>query len=99
MPPYLFALSVFFLLGVSAIVVSAAFGFASPGIVSIMGLSLLASLFATTCAVVVAAAAVVAAYRLGLDPDDHGIPLVTSSLDLLGAVSLVVAMVILRISR
>ena len=27
----------------------------------------------------------VAAYRLGLDPDNHGIPIVTSSLDLLGA--------------
>ena len=95
---YLFAVSVFFLLGVSANVVSAAFGLTSPGVLSIMELSLLAGLFATTCAVVVAAVAAVMTYRLGLDPDNHGIPLVTSSLDLLGAVSLVVAIVILGIS-
>jgi mgtE-like transporter len=95
---YLFAISVFFLLGVSANLVSAAFGLTSPGVLSIMEISMLAGLFATTCAVVVAAVAAVMTYRLGLDPDNHGIPLVTSSLDLLGAVSLVVAIVILGIS-
>jgi mgtE-like transporter len=95
---YLFALSVFFLLGVSANLVSAAFGLASPGVLSVMELSMLAGLFATTCAVVVAAVAAVMTYRLGLDPDNHGIPLVTSSLDLLGAVSLVIAIVLLGIS-
>ncbi|MEY2437747.1 MAG: mgtE-like transporter [Acidimicrobiaceae bacterium] len=95
---YLFAISVFVLLGISANLVSAAFGLTSPGVLSVMQLSLLAGLFATTCAVVVAAVAAVMTYRLGLDPDNHGIPLVTSSLDLLGAVSLVIAIVLLGIS-
>jgi mgtE-like transporter len=95
---YLFALSVFFLLGVSANLVSAAFGLTSPGVLQVMEISMLAGLFATTCAVVVAAVAAVMTYRLGLDPDNHGIPLVTSSLDLLGAVSLVLAIVLLGIS-
>ena len=39
-----------------------------------------------------------ATYRLGLDPDNHGIPIVTSSLDLFGAVSLILAIVILGLS-
>ena len=39
--------------------------------------------------------AAVATYRFGLDPDNHGIPIVTSSLDLLGALSLILAIVIL----
>ncbi|MGI8662945.1 MAG: magnesium transporter [Acidimicrobiales bacterium] len=95
---YLFAISVFTLLGLSSNVVSAAFGLASPGVLSVMQLSLLAGLFATTCAVVVAALAAVMTFRLGLDPDNHGIPLVTSSLDLLGAVSLIIAIVVLGIA-
>jgi len=37
-------------------------------------------------------------HRLGLDPDNHGIPIVTSSLDFLGAVSLILAIVILGVS-
>ncbi len=40
----------------------------------------------------------VATYRFGLDPDNHGIPLVTSSLDLLGALSLILAIVILGLA-
>jgi mgtE-like transporter len=40
----------------------------------------------------------VAAYRLGLDPDNHGIPIVTSSLDLLGAVALILVIVALGLT-
>jgi mgtE-like transporter len=39
----------------------------------------------------------IAAYRLGLDPDNHGIPLVTSSMDLIGAVALIFAILILGV--
>ena len=34
----------------------------------------------------------------GLDPDNHGIPIVTSSLDLLGAVALILVIVGLGLS-
>jgi mgtE-like transporter len=37
-------------------------------------------------------------HRLGLDPDSHGIPIVTSSLDLLGALSLILAIVALGLT-
>ena len=49
----------------------------------------------TTAAVVVGFYAAVATHRFGLDPDNHGVPMVTSSLDLLGALSLILAIVIL----
>ena len=39
----------------------------------------------------------IAAYRLGLDPDNHGIPLVTSSMDLIGALSLIFAILLVGV--
>jgi mgtE-like transporter len=68
---------------------------ASPGNLDMMGVALLAGFMATTCSVVVGFYAAVATYRFGLDPDNHGVPMVTSSLDLLGALSLILAIVIL----
>ena len=42
---------------------------------------------------VVAYATTMAAFRLGLDPDTYGIPMVLSVLDLVGAFALILAMV------
>lgn len=95
---YAYAVPVFLLLGVSADIVSAVFDLASPGSLQMISVSLLAGAFATTAAVVVGYYGAVATYRLGLDPDNHGIPIVTSSLDFLGAVSLILAIVILGLS-
>jgi mgtE-like transporter len=93
-----YALPVFFLLGVSADVVAAVFDLHSPGALQMIGVSMLAGGFATTAAVIVGYYGAVATYRLGLDPDNHGIPIVTSSLDFLGAVSLILAIVLLGLS-
>jgi mgtE-like transporter len=95
---FVYAVPVFLLLGVSADIVSAVFDLASPGALKMIGVSLLAGVFATTAAVLVGYYGAVATYRLGLDPDNHGIPIVTSSLDFLGAVSLILAIVILGLS-
>ena len=95
---YVYAVPVFFLLGVSADVVSAVFDLGSPGALQMIGVSMLAGAFATTAAVAVGYYGAVATYRLGLDPDNHGIPIVTSSLDFLGAVSLILAIVILGLT-
>ena len=95
---FVYAVPVFFLLGVSADVVSAVFDLASPGSLQMIGVSMLAGAFATIAAVVVGYYGAVATYRLGLDPDNHGIPIVTSSLDFLGAVSLILAIVILGLT-
>jgi mgtE-like transporter len=92
---YLYAVPVFLLLGVSADIAAAAAGLRSPGSLQMIGVSMLAGLVSTTFAVLVGFYGAVAAYRLGLDPDNHGIPIVTSSLDLLGAFALILAIVAL----
>jgi mgtE-like transporter len=40
----------------------------------------------------------VASFRFGLDPDTYGVPVVTSSVDFLGAVALIVTIVALGIT-
>lgn len=95
---FLYAVPVFTLVGVSADVVAALFGLASPGVLEMIGASLLGGMIATSLAVVVAYYGAIAAYRTGLDPDNHGIPLITSSMDLVGSFSLVLALVILGIA-
>ena len=94
----MYAVPVFFLLGVSADIASAAAGLRSPGSLEMIAVSMLAGVVATTFAVLVGFYGAVAAHRLGLDPDNHGIPIVTSSLDLLGAVALILAIVALGLT-
>jgi mgtE-like transporter len=60
-----------------------------------LGVSLLAGFFATSASVLVGFYSAVATHRYGLDPDNHSIPLVTSSLDLFGTLSLILAIVLL----
>jgi mgtE-like transporter len=92
---YMYAIPVFVFLGTSSIIVAHVADKASPGALDMMGVALLAGFMATTASVVVGFYAAVATYRFGLDPDNHGVPMVTSSLDLLGALSLILAIVIL----
>lgn len=89
-----FALSVFTLVGFSAHFVARATGLHSPGLLRMIEVALVAGYLATLGAAVIAYAAAVATYRFGWDPDNHGIPIVTSSLDLIGMISLVGTVVI-----
>lgn len=95
---YVYAVPVFVFLGISANIASAIAGLAGPGVPELIAVSLLAGAFATTFAVVIGYYSALGAYRLGLDPDSHGIPMVTSSLDLLGALSLILAIVMLGLT-
>jgi mgtE-like transporter len=54
---------------------------------------LVAGVTATLALVVLAYYIAVATYRLGLDPDNHGIPVVTSASDLTSMVALTMALV------
>jgi mgtE-like transporter len=92
---YMYAIPVFVFLGTSSIIVAHVANKASPGALDMMGVALLAGFMATTASVIVGFYAAVATYRFGLDPDNYGVPMVTSSLDLLGALSLILAIVIL----
>ena len=95
---FMYAVPVFLLLGVSADIAAAVVGLKSPGSLEMIAVSMLAGSIATTFAVLVGFYGAVAAYRLGLDPDNHGIPIVTSSLDLLGAFALILAIVALGLT-
>jgi mgtE-like transporter len=92
-----FAVPVFTLLAISSDLVSLLLGLESPGPVRMIGISLIGGLLATTACLAITYYGAIAAYRLGLDPDNHGIPLVTSSMDLIGAVALIFAILILGV--
>ena len=66
---------------------------ASPGLIDLMAVAVLGGAMATVCAVVVAYYATIIAVRFGLDPDTYGIPMVTSTLDFVGAFALILAIV------
>jgi mgtE-like transporter len=68
-------------------------GQASPGLVQMTVVSLLGGALAVLFVVAVAYYGTIAAVRLGADPDTYGIPLVTSSVDFVGAVALIVVIV------
>jgi mgtE-like transporter len=69
-----------------------------PNIGRFVLLVLLAGLLATTLANVVGYVGAVVTYRFGLDPDNFGIPLVSSASDLLGAVSLILSLALLGLA-
>ena len=66
---------------------------ASPGLVDLVLVAVIGGVAATACVVAVAYYATVVAVRFGLDPDTYGIPLVTSTLDFVGAFTLILAIV------
>lgn len=93
----LFAIPVFTLVALAADLAANLIGLASPGALRMVAVTLLGGVIATVFAILVAYYGAIAAYRLGLDPDNHGIPLVTSSMDLVGAFALVLAIVVVGI--
>ncbi len=92
------AIPIFIVLGLAADVLAALVVLSSPGVLQMIGLVLLAGVLATALSCVVAYAAAIATYRLGWDPDNNGVPLVSSASDFLGAASLMVCLGILGLS-
>jgi mgtE-like transporter len=92
-----FALSVFTLVGISANLIAHAFHQQTPGLLRMVEISVIAGYIATMGAAVIAYAAACATFRFGLDPDNHGVPLVTSSMDFIGVVALVGTIVLLGV--
>jgi len=88
---FVLAVPVFVLIGGLADVAGRVFGFASPGLVDLLTISLTGGLIATALAGLIAYYGTAAAIRLGFDPDTYGIPLVTSTVDLAGAAAIVTA--------
>ncbi|HEY5155983.1 MAG TPA: magnesium transporter, partial [Acidimicrobiales bacterium] len=74
---------VFVLVALSSQVAATVTGQASPGVANMVGISLIGGFLATFFALFVAYYGSIATYRLGLDPDNYGVPLLTSSMDLI----------------
>lgn len=66
---------------------------ASPGVFNVVAIAVLGGVITTVFVVIVAYYATIVAVRFGLDPDTYGIPMVTSSLDFIGAFTLILAIV------
>ena len=94
-----FALSipVFALLGLVSSVAAGLAGHAGPALSEMVAVAVLGGLLATVLIVVVAYYGTLAAVRFGVDPDTYGIPMVTSSLDLAGAFTLIVSVVLVGV--
>jgi mgtE-like transporter len=89
------ALPVYVINGAGAELVARLLGEASPGFGSMVLVSLLAGAMALCFVVGVAYYGTIAAYRTGVDPDTYGIPVVSSSVDLVGAFTLILAIALL----
>jgi mgtE-like transporter len=91
---YLIGFPVFVCASLIADVAAALVDLPSPGAVDMAIVALLGGFLATTFAIAIAYYGAVVSYRLGIDPDNVGIPLVTSSLDLIGSVCFILAVVV-----
>lgn len=92
------SIPIFFVVGISSHLGSLAIGAASPGAASMIAVAMLAGFGATLVVLAVAYYGTLAAVRVGLDPDTATIPLTNSVLDLVGAFTLVGAIIALGVS-
>jgi mgtE-like transporter len=93
---YIFAAGVYVFIGAASHLIAVVLfpGGASPGFLVMTGVSALAGMMATTTAVLAAYYGSTISYRLGLDPDTYGIPIITAAVDLLGFMSLIIALIV-----
>jgi mgtE-like transporter len=88
----LFGAWIFALVGIAVHFVSGSLGLGSPGLGTILGVSMLAGVGSTLVAVLIAYYTAVATFRIGLDPDNHSIPIITSTVDFVGIIALTLAL-------
>ncbi|HLU41819.1 MAG TPA: magnesium transporter [Microthrixaceae bacterium] len=94
----LIGLPVFLFNGVGAHVVARVLGHESPGLVMMVLATLIGGLAAVLFVIALAYYGTIAAWRVHLDPDTYGIPVVTASVDFVGVVALVVTVLALGIA-
>ncbi|MCP4087787.1 MAG: hypothetical protein GY745_22490 [Actinomycetia bacterium] len=86
------AVPVFVLNGFMAHLTAALTGASTPGLARMILAALIGGVLATLVVVLVAYYATLAAVRLGVDPDNVAIPLVTATLDVFGVLTLLLAL-------
>ena len=90
---FVLGLTIYFLTAVSSLLLAELLGLDYPGALRFIGVVLLGGLIATLVASVIGYYAAIVTHRFGFDPDNHTIPLVTSGMDLLGVICLVIALI------
>jgi mgtE-like transporter len=91
-------LTVYAITAVATLLLAEAIGADYPGVLRFIGITLFGGLLATLVAAVIGYYAATTTYRFGFDPDNHTIPLVTSGMDLLGVICLVIALVLFGVA-
>lgn len=91
-------ITVYVLTAITTLLLALALGAAHPGVLTFLGVVLLGGLLATLVASLIGYYAAITTYRFGFDPDNHTIPLVTSGMDLLGVICLVIALVVFGVT-
>jgi mgtE-like transporter len=86
--------TVYLLLALAILGLSEVIGVAHPGPLVFIGLVITGGLLATVLASIIGYYAATITYRFGMDPDNHTIPLVTSGMDLLGVICLLIALLV-----
>lgn len=89
---------IFLFNGVGAHVVADLIGRASPGLGWMVLASLVGGLVAVLFVIALAYYGTIGAWRVDVDPDTYGIPMVTASVDFVGVVALIVTVVALGIA-
>jgi mgtE-like transporter len=91
------AAPVFALNGAGAALTAHLLGKTSPGLAQIVGASVLGGALAMVVVVLIAYYGAIVAVRTGIDPDTYGIPLTSSAVDLVGALTLIIAITALHL--
>lgn len=91
-------LTVYAITAVTTLGLAVLIGADHPGALRFIGITMFGGVMATLVASVIGYYAAITTYRFGLDPDNHTIPLVTSGMDLLGIICLVIALVVFGVA-
>ena len=91
-------LTVYSITAVTTLALAEVLGANYPGAFRFIGITLFGGVLATFVAAFIGYYAATTTYRFGLDPDNHTIPLVTSGMDLLGVICLVIALVVFGVA-
>ncbi|HJJ51015.1 MAG TPA: magnesium transporter [Methanocorpusculum sp.] len=92
---YMYALLLLPLMGLLSHTAAVIIGITTPGLLPMILLSLIAGLIVVTVMNFLGYYTAALTYRLGYDPDNFGVPVMTSSIDLIGATTLILVMAVL----
>ncbi|HYT81564.1 MAG TPA: magnesium transporter [Actinomycetota bacterium] len=93
-----FGVAIFTFIGAVALVLSNLTGLAHPGAGPMIGGTLLAGMLAMPVVIGVGYYLAIVTSRFGLDPDNQSVPIITSVMDLVGVVAVLIAMATLGVA-